>query len=319
MKLLHTNDWHFAKQSPSSRVDDYNAELFGLLQQLLLLVRHFQCDALCIAGDIFHNKGLAPWEVVIRLLEWGQQVRQTCPLFTIMGNHDQQHDRYESIGQTPYGVLVGSGIFEDISRRVRKVGVYGPTLYGVPWPDGSRADAFAQVPPDVDVVLAHGFATAEGTERWGTFCHKYDDLARAAPHVKVWHFGHDHTDHGVWRLKNGAKVLNIGALARGALDQDTLARQVKAAVVEFEPGGSREPEVQCFVLQQKPAEEIFDLQRHRERVQEQQHLEQFLSELQAGLGGVLDVDYRSVLDRMPLDGAVRDRVRAYLERAEAAV
>lgn len=318
--ILCTNDWHFARQNPASRVDDYNGELFGLLHQLLLLVRHFKCSALVIAGDIFHNKGSATWETVIRLLEWGKQVRETAELLTIMGNHDQQHDRYESIGQTPYGALIGSGVFVDISRQLHPVGIYGPKIYGVPWPDGSRPDAFDAIPPEADMVVAHGFATPEGIERWGVYCHKYEDLIRKAPHVKIWHFGHDHSDHGVWKLANGAHVINIGALARGALDTDSIARQVKAAVVQHDNrtatwhcGG-----VQQIALRQKPAEQIFDMERHAERVREQQHLDAFLDSLQGGLSGVLDVDYEQVLAALPLDDKVRGKVQEYIARAEAA-
>lgn len=314
MNILFTNDWHFAKTNPTSRVDDYNAELFGLLEQLAILVKHFQCEALCLAGDIFHNKGLAPWDVVIKLLAWGRQL--PCEIFTISGNHDQQHDRYESIGQTPYGVLIGSGIFTDISRRAVQVGGdHGPVIYGVPWPDAAKPDAFKVIPDGVDIVMAHGFATSEGIERWGVFCHKYDDLVTASPRVRLWHFGHDHTDHGVFRLRNGAAVINIGALARGALDQDTLARQVKAAVVCNVQTAS--PDVMQIALKTKPVEEIFDLTRYRERRAEQQHLDAFLDELQRGLSNVLDVDYETLLGTMPLDDAVRARVRQYIEQAEA--
>lgn len=314
MRIVCSNDWHFSKTPPVSRIDDYNEELFGLLKQLRMLVQHFKADALCVAGDIFHNKGLAPWDVVIRLLEWGRSL--PCPILTIMGNHDQTHDRYESIDKTPYGVLTASGVFTDISRH--SVVINGTKFYGVPWPDGSRPDAFAFVPEDTDVVLAHGFVSQEGGEKWGTYCHKYDDLTRACRTVKVWHFGHDHADHGVFNLSHGAQVINIGALSRGALDTDTIVRQVKAAVVTYEPEHAQGLQTVQVALKQRPVEEIFDLERHKERKAEQAQLEQFLDQLQQGLSGVLDVDYKAVLAGMPLDAAVREKVAEYLAQAEAA-
>jgi DNA repair exonuclease SbcCD nuclease subunit len=312
MRILCTNDWHFAKTNPASRKDDYNEELFSLLDQLAKAVAVLKVDALCVAGDIFHNKGASTWDTVVRLMDWGQRIRRSCRLLCVAGNHDEQHDRYESIGNTPYGVLTGSGIFEDISRRT--VTVSGVAFYGVPWPDGGTPDVFKQIPEHVSVVLAHGFATVDGEEQWNTYCHKYSDLALQAPQVRLWHFGHDHSDHGVFKLANGAQVVNIGALSRGALDYDSIIRQVKTAVAEIHPGSL---DVKQFVLQQKPADQIFDLDRHRERVQEQQHLNAFLDQLQTGLSQVLDVDYRQVLASMALDANVRERVESYISRAEA--
>lgn len=324
MNILFSNDWHFAKQNPGSRIDDYNGELFDFLRQLLVLVRYFECGALVIAGDIFHNKGLAPWGVVTRLLEWGLDVRRSgCELLSIAGNHDEQHDRLESLPATPYGVLVGSSIFRDISRQVHKVEPNGPTIYGVPWPDGANPNVFKGIPA-ADIVVAHGFATPEGQERWGVYCHKYDDLALQAPNVKVWHFGHDHTDHGVMQLPNGAQVINIGALARGALDQDSITRQVKTAVLRMHEGSSwSDPRPQFTIdqitLKQKPAEQIFDIERYKSRKAEQRAMEEFLDGLSSGLEGVLDVDYQTVLNSMTLDTDVRARVQQYIERAEATV
>lgn len=317
MRYLFTNDFHFCRRNPASRTDDYNAELFGLLDQLYQLVEAFEVRAVLIAGDIFHDKGSAAWDVVIRLLAWAQRVREAeCELITVMGNHDEIHDRYESIWQSPYGALISSGLFQDVSRTLYLLHG-GPAVYGVPWPDGAKPDAFAAIPPEADIVLAHGFATPEGGEKWNTFCHRYDDLAVQAPHVRLWHFGHDHTDHGVYRLRNGAKVMNIGALSRGILDYDSIIRQVKVALVDFDPEAA-EHEVQQVGLQQQPAEAIFDLERRRERLAEQEHLQGFLDQLATGMAGVLDVDYHAVLARLPLDVAVRAKVEHYLAQAEAA-
>lgn len=317
MKSLHLNDIHFAKANPTSRKDDYNGELFDLLDQCAMITEKLQLDVVCIAGDIFHNKGVAPWEVLIKLLTWGQRIRDTgAALLTISGNHDQQHDRYESIGQTPYGVLVSCGIFLDISRShwVSKDGVL---IAGVPWPDGAKPEAFGAGLENADIVMAHGFATPEGLERWGVYCHKYEALGQKAPRVRVWHFGHDHTDHGVFGLPNGAQIINVGALARGALDQDSIVRQVKVALVDYDPEVMTKAKVVQITLRQRPSDEIFDLDRHKTRVAERHQLEAFLDELQTGLSGVLDVDYMSVLGGMQLDDTVRERVRQYIERAEA--
>ena len=97
-------------------------ELFAFLDQLLLLGRHFQCGAILVAGDLFHNKAQVGWYVLHRLLSWGLQVRESgIELLTISGNHDQKDDRYESLQQTPYGVLVAHADQNGRARDDRRI------------------------------------------------------------------------------------------------------------------------------------------------------------------------------------------------------
>jgi hypothetical protein len=189
-------------------------------------------------------------------------------------------------------------------------------LYGVPWPDALSPEAFATVPANADVVLAHGFATPDGGERFGVFCHQYDALAVAAPRVRLWHFGHDHSDNGVYTLRNGAKVVNLGALCRGALDTDNLTRQVKVAIATIPAAG--DVTVQQVALKTVPVEQIFDLQLRQRKVQEHQQVEAFVQQLKDGLVG-LTADYQTALAAMPLDAAVRARVQAFIAEAEQTV
>ncbi len=318
-KLLLTNDWHFAAKTPVSRTDDYNEELFGLLDMLLLLAVKTGCAAICVAGDLFHDKHPStrvPWSVVFRLVQWCMKAREVdIALLAIPGNHDMQQDNLTTLAKMPLGLLFEAELIENIATNpFRAVG--GVRVYGVPWPGSSVPGAFDTIPKDVDVVLAHAFASPAGGVSYGEHVHQYDALAVAAPHVRLWHFGHDHTDHGVYTLKNGAKVVNIGALCRGALDRDTITRQVKTAIATIPDQG--EVTVQQVVLPTRPASEIFDLQAREQKVRESQQVEAFVAQLKTGLLGV-STDYRDVLARMPMADAVRTSVETYITKAEASV
>lgn len=318
-KLLLTNDWHFAAKNPVSRTDDYNGELFDLLDKLLLLAVHTGCSGICVAGDLFHDKhpsSRLPWNVVFRLVQWCMRVRAAgLDLLVIPGNHDILQDNLTTLARMPLGLLFEAGLIENVSMRswTSRTGV---TVYGVPWPASSVPGAFDSVPKDVDVVLAHGFADPNGGTSYGEYVHQYDALATAAPHVRLWHFGHDHTDHGVYPLKNGAKVVNIGALCRGALDRDTLTRQVKTAIATIPDQG--EVTVQQVVLPVRPVSEVFDLKAREQKVRESQQVEAFVAQLKTGLLGP-SADYRAVFARMPMADAVRASVESYITKAEASV
>lgn len=310
------NDTHFVSKNPVSRTDDFNAELFTALDQVAKIARHVKADVVLHAGDWFHKAGRVPWSTLVQLLTWAAQLRRDgTRIYTIPGNHDLEHDRYDSLNGLPIGALFESGLFVNVSRRGLYIGE-GPTaVYGVPWPDGAEALAPGVVPGYASIVLLHGFATPEGQPRYGQFCHAYDKLAAAAPHVRLWHFGHDHSDHGVYTAKNGAKMVNIGAIARGALDTDNLTRQVKVAIAKI-PTGDAPVEVQQVALKLKPVEEVFDLQLRARKRQEQAEIEQFVAQLSGNLNTLLSVDYHTILDGLGLDAAVKRKVEEYIERAE---
>lgn len=310
--LVHLNDTHLHPKNPVSRTDDYNEEIFTVLDQVGRIARHFKADAICHAGDWFHKASRVPWPPLVRLLTWASDLKKDgIAILTIPGNHDLEHDRYESLTGLPFGALIESGLFQNVTQQV----VGG--VFGVPWPWASRpvAEWPHVVPPTAQVVLAHAYATPQGEPQYGQHCHRYEDLAVFAPHVKVWHFGHDHTDHGVWTLaENGAKFINVGAVARGVLDYDTLTRQVKVAITRLEEGAP--PQVQQIALKLKPVEAVFDLPLREKKRQEQAEIDAFVAELTGNLSRLMTVDYLALLESLGLEDLVRRTVDSYIQRAE---
>lgn len=325
--IVHTNDWHIAAKNPASRTDDYNGELFDLLNgQVLRGAIALKAEAIANAGDTFHDKhpsSRLPLPILYRVVQFANAAQRAgIVLPTIPGNHDELQDNYHTLPGRPLGLLFEAGMMTNVSHtRLTLRG--GTVVYGVPWPHSSQPDAFEDVPADVDVVLAHAFATPEGGDVYGEHVHKYDDLAKAAPHVRIWHFGHDHTDHGVYTLRNGAKVINVGALSRGVNDYDTLTRRVKIAVSDVPARGPAT--VQVYELNTVPADRIFDLKLHARKVQESKAIEAFVQQLRLGLdllpSANADAHVRvlAALDRMVLTADVRQSVHDYITKAEASV
>ena len=121
-----------------------------------------------------------------------------------------------------------------------------------------------------------------------------------APHVKVWHFGHDHTDHGVWTLaENGAKFINVGAVARGVLDYDTLTRQVKVAITRHGRRGPPAGAADCPEAEAGRGE-VFDLPLREKKRQEQAEIDAFVAELTGNLSRLMTVDYLALLESLGL-------------------
>jgi hypothetical protein len=312
MTFVHFNDTHLHPKNPVSRTDDFNEEIFTILEQVGHVARHFKADAVCHAGDWFHRASRVPWAPLVRLLAWAAGLqRDGIAVLTIPGNHDLEHDRYESLTGLPFGALIESGLFTNVTQQVQQ------GVFGVPWPWASQPlDQWPAIPADAQVVLAHCFATPEGGERYGQVCHRYEDLAALAPHVKVWHFGHDHTDHGVATVGTGAKIINLGAAGRGVLDYDTLTRRVKVAVSRLPEVAGAATYVQQIALKLKPVEAVFDVALREKKQRERAEIDAFVAQLSGSLSSLLTVDYRALLDGLSLEEAVRSCVDQYILRAE---
>jgi predicted phosphodiesterase len=311
MILVHVGDTHLHNKNPVSRTDEFNEEVFLALGQTARIARHVKADAIVHAGDWFHKASRVPWPPLVRLLMWAADLkRDGIPILTVPGNHDLEHDRYDSMSGLPIGALFESGLFRNISYQSHG------GVFGVPWPlAGQPVGEWPTIPSSVQVVVAHCFATPEGGLRWGQHCHQYEVLAAFAPQVRIWHFGHDHTDHGIYTASNGARMINIGAAARGVLDYDTLTRQVKVAVSRLN-GDAPKAEVQQIALKLRPVAEVFDLALREKKQREAAEIEAFVSQLQGNLGQLLNVDYLQLLDGLGLETAVRQMVDGFIQRAE---
>jgi hypothetical protein len=314
MILVHLNDTHLHHKNPVSRTDTFNDEVFLVLGQVARIARHVKADAICHAGDWFHKASRVPWPPLVQLLMWASDLmRDGIRVLTIPGNHDLEQDRYDSLSGLPIGALFESGLFYNVSGLPS----HGGRIYGVPWPLAAQPlEKWPVIPETAQVVMAHCFATPEGQPRWGQHCQRYDELAAFAPHVRVWHFGHDHTDHGVWSATNGAKFINLGAAARGVLDYDTLTRQVKVAVSRVD---GFKAEVQQIALKLRPVSEVFDLDLREQKQRESAEIAQFVQQLHGALPSLLTVDYLALLDGLGLEQSVRSMVDAYIARSEETV
>jgi DNA repair exonuclease SbcCD nuclease subunit len=303
MKGIHLNDIHLAGRGPASRLDDWPAAVFAKLEQVLTLAKAIRAEYIGIAGDVFHHKTKVPYGIVSQLIEWCTRAQGSgIQILCVPGNHDEQYDRRESIPNQALGVLFASGAMKDIS--------YEPAWFscektfeviGVPYPDAVTEDGLHKLPEKrmhFRTVLAHCFAGVSGGTYFGEPIHSYHDLSREFPEVDVWHFGHDHADHGVMQI--GAKwFINLGALTRGSIALEDINRDVQQVRLNVAPAG-----------------EVFDLALKAQRDAEAGRIEQFVTDLSAGLLDIGPLNVRDRVDKIDVPEAVRKRVMAYIEAAE---
>lgn len=323
MRLLTLNDLHLASRPPAARVDDYEAELFELLEQVAALAKRVEAKGVLIAGDIFHAKSRVSIGLLVRLVRWCRDLQRAgVHVLVIPGNHDLLYNRYDSLPDQPLGLLIAVGAMANVSTRPGLDQSVRLTesdvvvrVVGVPFPDAMDLDRWralpASDPGETAVILGHCFADVGGGEYFGEPVHAYAALADACPWGRVFVFGHDHADRGVVRIEDRWFV-NLGALSRGAISDEDVSREIKCGLVDVGPSGVAVTQVR---LRYRPAAELFDLNLRAKRTAERAHLETFVTQLAQDL----QASGTSLLDRvtaLSLPEAVRARVWAYIESVE---
>lgn len=318
-RLILTNDIHMAFKGPVTRLDDWPEALFAKLEQVGTLARKLGAGAVLIAGDFFHMKSRSSFAIIYRLMDWCYALKRDGILVIgVPGNHDEVHERLDSVSTQPLGLLFKSGAVIDASYDT--VTVNDVAITGIPYPDARDLENWERLPKPLarhSIVMAHYFATPQGGQVFADTYLSYGELTRFP--FNVFHFGHDHSDHGVSRIDTpeGSKFfVNVGALGRGSIAKEDISRDVKVAVVEFHEG---ETKVQQVRLKVSPAGEIFDLTLKAQKDRERQEIEQFVGQLSSDLATTGRVDFGERVGRLDLPDVVRKRVIGYIEAAESAV
>jgi exonuclease SbcD len=303
-RYLCVNDIHARKRPPSSCTDSYWPDLLDLLDQCVEVARSREVSAMVLAGDIFDHKAPSRTDhAVVRGLKERLIWPAPCPVLAVVGNHDMQNDRIESVTETqPLGVLEGPGGLQLLEGWA---GV-GP-LYGVPWQQqwsGQRVHEVLagyrevvrswQALPAIErgtvpvrhLVVTHAPIYPPGQEPHyeGAEFTPASWWAEAMGNEGYLLYGHIHEPHGVWQHE-GVTFCNYGALSRGSLDEYNLHREVGCALWDSITG-----EFEFVPLKARPAEEVFRLRQREEARASRQRLDGFLSGVEAVTFGLLSVE-----------------------------
>lgn len=326
MKFVCLNDVHLSHRGPQSRTDDWQEAIFGKLEQVSKVAVKVKAKAVCIAGDVFHHKSRIAYGTVLRLMMWAFALRRLgIDVLTIPGNHDEVHNRLDSIDSQPLGLLFASGAFTDVSYKPviytvddeqgREIHEQRVTILGVPFPDAENLDNFKRAAEmrgehaGRSLLMAHCFATPQGGTYFSQPIHAYA-LFNDLP-FDVFHFGHDHSDHGVAQM--GDKFfINIGSISRGSLALDDLKREPKIALVEF----GETVTVKQIKLRVSPVGEIFDLALKAQKDRERGEVEAFVGQLREDLATAGPISFKDRLGKMELTDTVRARALTYIDAAE---
>ena len=300
-------DSHFTDKKPRSRLDDYQATQLFKLEKIMQLASLIKWEgvtqkavSICFAGDICHQpKGkLVSRKLDVRLIRALSQ--SPCPIHGILGNHDKDKDRDDSIEEHTLGSLVASDILKLVHwPEYVVVGDDPPVIitgrqYEIESPK-AWLEHLRNSKQLIDLKKAVSDKTGKNA-RALVMTHNYwgpnDGLAHADPIVghnniigtgaDVILYGHPHTDDGVVEVMDGdwsTKIVGPGAMTRGTIAEVDTQRKPKIAVMIFY--NDKPADVLTVPIPHEPAEKVFDMVRHARQRSEKRAEEQFIDALKA--------------------------------------
>lgn len=284
LDLISVGDVHASDVSPGSRIDDYRATVFGKLDKIREIAIKAKVGGVIFTGDIFDKKvPLRNSHSLVRgLIDTFQSF--PCPCYSAVGNHDLTNDRLDSLPKQPLGVVFQSGSLIELKPEgiVREVGSLKVRLAATSYNEIDPLPECRKVVRggcDALVTAGHFFATPEGGPFFKHTAVSYAQLAETE--TDIWVLGHIHTDQGIGERGN-KYFINIGSLTRGTLDDDNLTRKVKIGHISIVKEASATTwKVQQVVLPVAPVDQVFDLEKRREKEVERQEIEKFVQGLES--------------------------------------
>lgn len=274
--ILCVGDLHLSDRAPSNCTDSYNDDLFTMLGEVVKVAEHRSTDAVVFAGDLFHLKqpSRTSHKTVQRMIDVVHSF--SCPVYLVVGNHDIQNDRVDSIHETqPFGVLLKSG------ARLLDGWAEDLPLYGVSWQqhwDRDCSEAFAGWAEDCHrgdaLLVTHAPIYPPGQELpWENVT--ASTVASWMDQTGSCYYGHVHDLHGSFQV-DGVSFCNQGALSRGSLHESDLTRR-PAVTLWRSDSVCGQPFERIELESAPPADRVFRLAAAAERSQYADRLELFLS------------------------------------------
>ena len=305
MKILLAGDYHLSDRTPKFRKDNYKETGFVEMGMIREKSSELKVDAVIFTGDIFDDKAATRnSHTLVREAIYNFSLFP-CPVYSIIGNHDISYNRIETLEKQPLGVVFESRALKKLDR----ITIKGVDIVGIHFSEENTYDVLYsnKIEGRPLIAVCHVLATLEGGDFFGEPIFSYEQLAQHG-NVDCYGFGHFHNDQGIQVVK-GKHFLNLGAIARGALNKDNIHRQVKLGLIEH---NGKEFKCSEIILPVRPASEIFDMERKQEIDENENQIEAFVKSLTANELFESLENLEDNIRGMRLESKVENRLCQYL-------
>lgn len=256
----------------SSRIDDYLQACVQETKECLLIAKKLQVDAAIFLGDVF-NKMEVRGECRNAILSTlASHKGEPWPFrkFVVVGNHD--------IGSKPHWIhksSLGTLIKANVLECVDEVPEYKMKfLHFTPHLDANLASGLC-TDMDYSIIAAHASVSTQPLIDQDYILFKKLELH---DNTKLFFSGHIHAAMEQTRT-DGKCFINPGNVGRNSLKKENISRDIQVVAVEFDYDTNTFERKYFKLSSSKPANEIFDLERHAEEKAQEQRTQEFISEI----------------------------------------
>ncbi len=322
IKFLWRTDVHLSDKTPKRRNGNWTLDVLNKLKWVGGLAKEINADGVLDGGDFFDVK--SPTKNSHSLVRETCEVHRdySCPVYSLVGNHDVKYGNISYLNEQPLSVLFSSGVFTQfgdsteikIEKDKIKVRVIGIPYHGVEY-DFDRLSAIKKEDEDYLIVACHLLARKGKT---GTMFEGEDivgyDFLNTISDVDCWCFGHWHKDQGITKLKNGAKVVNVGSLTRGSLHLDDFDREPCVVEIQISDKG-----LDCIRhnVPIKPVKEAFKVESAIREKEDIKRMEDVVEQMRlVANSGWSSLTLKERVMQVNASNGAKEQAIAYLEQIE---
>lgn len=261
MKFIFATDLHIMGTQPANRKTNYLQSVLDKLDEVLLITKELNADFLLLGGDIFDTYNVST-SVVRRTME--HLKGHDFPIFSVLGNHDLHGHTMDTFYRSAVSILDIADFIKvidvDQNRSLRSIHYYSGIENDLNVNNTPSEAMQAHLEGKEQVWVIHAMISQSSLPYNGRSV-VIDDV-RVSPHTKLVLCGDNHIGFPITVRKDGVIFANPGAICRRTAAIDDIQREIKVALVEYDPNSDIAPEVEYIPLQNVlPAEQVFDLKR----------------------------------------------------------
>lgn len=323
MKLLFFTDAHGMSRKPSARLDNYSETILSKIEWIGKYAKENQVDAVLCGGDLLDSPDVS--ETFIRKM---CMILKSfpCPIYTVIGNHDEYGYSPDTFNRTTLGVAEGVGVLNRLYLdKENIIGDFNITGQDSDFDlDKGEQNLYKysnskRVEGKVNVHVVHGMLVEK---EWPMVsCTTIDEVVKACPNADIILSGHEHTGFGVIeRYVNGRKVIfcNPGSLGRITSSTGDLRKDVRVAQIETSNGDFSVSLVSLPLTIAKPASEVINWEEIALEKANKKKSQAFIDKIQNAKISSFDIysGLNDMKERENLSDEVVEECRKQLEKAE---
>lgn len=260
IRILFFTDAHLTHATPISRKDEYCLTMLSKLDFLAEAAKKLECDLVLMGGDLWHTKN-QPDTYTIDVIHSFDKF--TCPVYTVVGNHDIYYARVNTLSKTPLGLVLASGKVKRLGNIRIQMGSLEVLIHGFDYVlNPVLPEAINLIDNNINILVTHNFLFSTLSSFAPEETIKIEEFEKSR--WDIFLVGHDHMTYPEM-IKKDKKILRPGALSRGTKHVQNRMRDVCFNTIDVKSTG--EVITNQIRIPVKPSDEIYsNVQIEREEI-----------------------------------------------------